>query len=587
MNNTSQNPFEYEAATKFTAEDVVEYYCEDYNYSRFVHSTRNVFLVGGRGVGKTMTLRYYSLPAEVIKRPKNPSLDVCCIYVPCQNPLTHKAEYELYDNAIHSALSEHNLVVQIMFSIATELDAVAERIKSAESEKRIREIFSYLLGMEIPTLGNGIWGRRGDLAMAIQQHSNKIEKAVNGGNEISGDILSFNSGVRTLLSGIKLIPQLSNTHFSLMLDDVQHFNSRQIELINSWISYRDNTDFSFKIATTDASYPTYHTSAGQSILEGHDYIRINMECPHQNKRSEFGKLARDIIERRLRKVGIKSTTLEDFFPCNPDFEKNLDAIKKTVEAEAIEKYPPSENKGKEEENKRKKKIEDHIYKYSRPRLFQSFHPKRNIPPYSGLETIVRLSTGVVRYLLEPCYWMYDAALSESDGKSIPNCISPIIQSAVIRRLSERKWDWLKEGLKQTEVCSEEEAKYVYQLLDKLAVYFSDRLLHHKSEPGALSFIITEQNSSAMKQLQPILDIAREAQVLYTFTSSARERSERTTRYMFNRILCPVRKLDPYEQHATASIKASVLWRAASMNKNILLSTKISDSSERSLFDGLE
>ena len=50
------NPFEYEAENEPSTNAIIDYYIEDYNYSRFIRSKRNVFLVGERGCGKTMAL---------------------------------------------------------------------------------------------------------------------------------------------------------------------------------------------------------------------------------------------------------------------------------------------------------------------------------------------------------------------------------------------------------------------------------------------------------------------------------------------------------------------------------------------------
>ena len=52
------NPFEYEAANNLKDELIAEYYIDDFNYSRFIQSRRNVFLIGERGSGKTMALLF-------------------------------------------------------------------------------------------------------------------------------------------------------------------------------------------------------------------------------------------------------------------------------------------------------------------------------------------------------------------------------------------------------------------------------------------------------------------------------------------------------------------------------------------------
>ena len=42
----AQNPFEYEAANNLRPEDIIDYYIEDFNFSRFIQSTKNIFLIG-------------------------------------------------------------------------------------------------------------------------------------------------------------------------------------------------------------------------------------------------------------------------------------------------------------------------------------------------------------------------------------------------------------------------------------------------------------------------------------------------------------------------------------------------------------
>ena len=64
------NPFEYEAAVNFGDNELIEYFVEDHNYSRFIQSNRNIFLVGERGCGKSMTLLYNSFQKQIKKAEK-------------------------------------------------------------------------------------------------------------------------------------------------------------------------------------------------------------------------------------------------------------------------------------------------------------------------------------------------------------------------------------------------------------------------------------------------------------------------------------------------------------------------------------
>lgn len=100
-----------------------------------------------------------------------------------------------------------------------------------------------------------------------------------------------------------------------MIDDAHDMNEYQIRTLNSWIAYRDHSIFSFKIAIARIAELDRQTSSGGSILEGHDYLTIEMGKDLYNKDSDFYKFAKDIIETRLSRIGI-NIPAETFFPPN-------------------------------------------------------------------------------------------------------------------------------------------------------------------------------------------------------------------------------------------------------------------------------
>jgi hypothetical protein len=288
-----------------------------------------------------------------------------------------------------------------------------------------------------------------------------------------------------------------------------------------------------------------------------------MEQPFQNEASNFGKLAEQLIQRRLEKLNIP-TSPNDFFPTSPQMLGDLNVAEETVRREAISKYGEDNSK----------RISDYVYKYKRATYFRSRPSKANRPEYSGFNTLVFLSTGVIRNLLQPCYWMYDKMLSIANERHQSTLaeppvkhISSAVQSEIILEQSRRMWDMLRDGIDRlVEGCSREDAVHAFQLMDNLALLFRERLLHQKSEPTANSFTISGSNAKARESLSHIIEILRKAQLLYARTGAAKDKGRRETYYVPNRMLWPDRGLDPHGQHARVSIGATDLWSAAKDNR---------------------
>lgn len=567
------NPFEYEAANKFTSdEQILDFYIPDFNYSRFIRSRRNIILVGERGTGKSMTLLYNSLPiqqTEARREEKAINFDIVCIYVPCNTPLTHKREFQLMDEFLGKVISEHFLVTAMMYEIVYTLGKIDE-LQDGIDANDLKQELQYAMDIKI----SGKLPFFEALKAAFQKESITAQKAINAkkADVYYNNSISFSTGVVPLLTYLRKIPKLRNSHFSLMIDDAHDLNNHQIRTLNSWIAYRDNTLFSFKVAMAKADRHEFRTESGGTILEGHDYTVVDLERPYQSEESEFGKFARGVVSRRLQKIDPK-ISLEKFFPVNPNFVRDLQECRKEVTEQAHTKYP----------NGSKKQIADYIYKYTRAEYYRRRSKRANLPPYSGFDMLVHLSTGVIRNLLEPCYWMYDRFYSDKHAGSTDTVnirqIPHTVQHHIILERSKRKWDWMREGIASNiEGCSREQAKQIYQLFDNLAILFRERLSHPISEPRAIAFTISETEFEYYEDLLELLRLARKAQLLYAHSSSAKDYGKREQYYVPNRMLWPVRGLDPHGQHARVSLRASHLWAAA--KDNIPIPFNLTDKEEK-------
>ena len=581
--NHESNPFEYEAANNLKDEMIADYYIDDFNHSRFIQSKRNIFLIGERGSGKTMALMFNSWRIQKLlaeRRGEEPSLSTIGVYIPCNTPLTHKNEYQLLDEFLGSVLSEHFLVLSIAYSLVDTLSEIPNVLENADESLLLSEA-SFVLGAELPEDVN--------FFDAIKQFLRKellvTQRTINNGDRETfyENTFSFASVFVPILNMCaNKIPRLKESHFFLLLDDAHALNEYQVRALNSWIAYRDHSLFSFKVAVAKVDTQTKITSSGGSILEGHDYTEIDLEASLQNRNTDFYQLAEKIIMQRLKKISI-SATPKDFFPVNATMEKDLKVSEEEVRKKAICKFG--------EIYKSSKKVRDYVYKYKRAHYFKSRPPKANKPPYSGFDTLVFLSTGVIRNLLEPCFWMFDSAVSEASeqkvkrGTEIISNIPPSIQTRVILERSERKWEWVRNSIAQDiEDCSTEDGLRAFRLLDALAIHFRYRLQNHKSEPCALSFTISKQDQDIMAELNHLIEILRKAQLLYIRSGPSKDDGQIEPYYVPNKILWPIRGLDPHGQHARISIPADVLWKAAESGKIDLKNLNQQDNRQTELWN---
>ncbi|MDP4568730.1 MULTISPECIES: ORC-CDC6 family AAA ATPase [Pseudomonas] len=567
----SNNPFDFDGAKNLPDRLLIDWFIDDHNYSRFLKSSRNVLLLGHRGCGKSMTLLYYSLPLELKKSDiplAQKDLSHIGVYVSCSTPLARRVDHDFFeDEKFSKAISEHYFVLSIAVAIAEHCEQLVELFDVAELEDLRDELF-YVFDDELPADSS--------LFKCIKR---ALKKELRKTQE---QFLSFESRTdftfaRTFytlivpfLGALRSTPVLNSTHFSLMIDDAQDLNDDQRLMLNSWLSYRDHSVFSFKVALATVVDFDRRTSTGGSIIEGHDYIAINLEQPFQNESSQFGMLARSIIEKRLKNIGIESSP-DQFFEESPEFKAELDTCWNEVVAKYTAEHPKAD----------RKQINDYAYKQARALYFRKRSPKANRPIYAGLDTLIHLSSGVVRNLLLPCYWMYDDALSKSPGRLIQS-ISPSIQSEVIMKESEKLWSRVRDGLdRELDDCSKEQAQQIFNLVSALGDYFRDRLFNHASEPRIITFTISERTPECDRQLMPILGLMRKAQVMYRRSGPSKDGGRQEDYYTLNRLFWPARGLDPHGQHGRASIRSSALL--ASMLTGKFPSLAESDT-QRGLFD---
>jgi len=542
------NPFEYDAAANLPLEVIEKVYIEDHNYSRFILSNRNIYLLGERGSGKSMMLIYNSFKLKsVIAEHAGTQLNsnFIGIHVPCKRPLFNKTEYELLeDTNLAALLSEHYFVLVILHSLGGELEA-SKTINEQLLQSDFYSDFEYIIGEQLPRKDNCFTA----LKMFAQKQLNHIEQVQSDIEKtlVQTTFYSFHSLVIPVLELIKSCDALSSSHFMIMIDDAHDLNEFQIKKINSWVSYRDHSLFSMKVATADVYKHDMQTDFGGCIVEGHDFMSINMEKNLQGANSPFNKLAKDIIERRLS-FFVPNVTAEEFFPTNPKLVSDIEKCRLKISKTFDDENP----------NATAKQKNDYLYKKTRVAYFRNRATKANRPPYSGFDILVHASTGVIRNLLAPCYAMYDLAYSES--QKTPDHITPKIQQDILMEQSEKLWTQLRTKKLSNELieCTEQQAASIHNFFECLGDLFTERLKTHDSEPRIITFTISGMTDEYRAMIEPAFNIARKALLLYERSGPAKDSGRRETYYVPNRMLWIARGLDPVGQHGRVSLPAKAI-----------------------------
>jgi hypothetical protein len=550
-----KNPFVFDRPNTIEVDEFIKYYIEDNTYTRFLESTRNIVLIGVRGSGKTSTLRYYSLPVTYHNPSISEKFKLVGVHIPCKQPLLEKREYLLFKSENKkNIVVEHFLCVNIISEICnTFLELKNEIVISREVRQEVLNNLTYIFDTEFKNSEN--------IFESIKLYTNRVaissQKILNNEafDSFLENSLTFNNTIIPLLEQLKKIPELNNSHFSLFFDDIQDLDIIHQKLINSWISFRDNKLFSFKIATA-ATKPIFITLSGSLILEGHDFVRIDLTKGLFNKNSEFSMFAKEVIQKRLDLADLK-INVDDFLPLSTTFKNELEIGKKKAKELAKIKYPKPTGT----------QISDYVAKYSRAISFRERNSKANIPIYSGFETLVDISTGVIRNLLNPLYFMYEKELSNLNKGDKITFINPNTQKDVIKLKSDEFWEKLRNIDSELDNCSIDLAKQINNFYTNLVEYLKKRLKDDKiSEPRALNFIISEIDSSIEFKIKEIIDASLKSTLLYERTISHKSTGKKLPLYVPNRMMLPSHGLDPHGQYSHFSIKGKDFIEAAINNK---------------------
>ena len=556
------NPFSVKTPETLKAEDIAMLFVDVFSDFPRLLESEHTFLHGARGTGKSMMLRYLDPHVQLAARKvqKASDLDHYAVHMPIKKANYALSELERLNGAPYWLLSEHIITVNAVIHI---LDSLRTLYNQEESKEAINEdLDKFCLEFIKLTKESGCNSEIGQESSQIgieslrkifeQEHGNALHylRKLTFGTEsfpYEGALFGY---VDFFVPFVRLVVELKITPSGpifLMLDDADNLPERMQKVINSWVSYRTTDQICLKVSTQQR-YKTWRTIQGTLIESPHDYSEIDINTVYTSKQSShYYQRVEEIVKRRLKISGFSNTCPVDFFPYDPNQKHELDAIKEEIKSEWKE--------GKGVSSRRS----DDVTRYTVSKYMKKLAKvkKTNTYSYSGFRSMVDISSGIIRFFLEPAARMYSEVIAGNDHDGEVNSIPHQVQDKVL-------FDWSKEfmlahfdKLRSTDESDNERPKGIPSKVDRLrnlivsfGECFQVKLLSDDTERRFLSFMPTQE---ATKELQDILDLAIECGYLYRSSIARKEGIGRNPLYVLNRRLAPYFKLDPSGYAAYMSV----------------------------------
>jgi hypothetical protein len=629
-----QNPFEIIRAEDF-GEDLFDFYQPLGKIFRKVSNvdiegTRPVFLVGGRGTGKTMVLKYLSFEMQYKEYIKN-ILNI------------DDKSYTLSENEMLDFLKKSNFIAIYLKFRTTEYDVfvndlkplflpitslkIAERIFnildlisksnmiSRESEKKIVSYFFDQIKSPQVKRKNTFKDTIESIKLSLIPMFEEIftSYATYSIDEIKKKyempiIISKNIFFKLPEIVIQEIEPFENKNIFYLCDEFEFLSEYQKNSIAMLIKDSDGTPVIFKIGTRFMPKKISVGDSDEILQHIHDYRIINitdaLNKAQGGKKFDYSNLIKSILNKRIaksiyfKKCGI--TKIEQLFPNIAivveakslvkgrtrhwrKFQNKLQSRHTQDEISQIIdflKYPDDPiieklNMLLYYRGKKPEEIHDMYNEYlanknsqytnlyqknSLNLLFQLYNDYRSSKIYSGIDTIIFLSSGVIRYAIELCNQSVKTA--KNYGYSFEKC-GPIpnrIQDTAAKYHSDISFSDIRE-------ISSNMGLTIQTLANEIGTIF--RALHLNQdliepEPTHFETRYSELNAEA----RMVIDTAIGYGILQEKPPMEPKNAHETKRndYILNRILAPHFEIS-YRVRGRTQIDSELLQELITSNEN--------------------
>lgn len=559
-----ENPFWVWTPEHINANDAVRLFVDIFTDFPAMESPSHSFIHGPRGSGKSMMFRM--MRPDCARQRQGCALQdlrYLGIYVPIKRTEISQTELSFLDkHPARYVFNEHLLCLYFAIKIFEEL--ASDRLDYSGGQIDSAAVNAWATASVYDRVGRA--KTEGPLATgvsgsdvyfkttlrtmrdALQEQWTYVEQLIRslplGTETLStyrGPLFSYHGFLLPLLAGLRDLSFLPPKAIYLLVDDADNFSRTQTEILNSWISTR-TTDIACIKASTQLRYKTRLTLGGQRIEAPHDYQEVDISVLYTTKREYYLNRLALIVGKRLDAVGLPSDP-ELFFPEDAKQKEEIARLGEDLRRRA----EAGEGRGH--------RPRDDVSRYSRPEFIRQLGGTRKSThtySYSGFEQLAHVSSGVVRWFLEPAARMFGEQKARLKGVAPITTIAPNVQNDVIRKFSDEffsaEFERMKAEARQIESAETAEGKRETEyerlecLINSMGRTFAMLLRDEgRSERRVFSVALSDRVDQDVKR---VLDLGVEEGYLYRSTIGRKAGYGRTDLYVLSRRLAPHFGLDP-------------------------------------------
>ena len=540
------NPFKVFTPEDMKASDVHALFVHPFTDFNKIQEPGHTMVKGPRGCGKSMLFRYLLPDCQCLALEKELNeIPFLAFLMSIKNTVPNLTEFRRLSN-MHAdvILSEHSLTVYFatkVFQALSKLTLPDDREAHTATLRFVEECFFPRLrncGGVTSKLDEHAGNARevfGELTRVcdglyseVVQYAKRLAFRTDGIVMYDSALCGYTDFLFPVLQELKRLPYLPTAPIYLLIDDADYLSHPQTVALNSWVSTRTQGEVSIKIST-QLRYRTYDTATGLPIQAPHDYQSIDIADIYTTRRGRYLSRVEEIVALRLKNAGIMASPKE-FFPSDVEQEAQIVEIAN----ELREKWP---------ESGRGNRPGDDALRYARPEYIRSLggtSKSTSTYSYSGFEQLVHISSGLVRYFLEPAAVMYDEQRSVKPEDSVLS-ISPGIQNQIVRDEADRLMLSELQRIGQQGDVEVSQMGRLYNLLQWLGGTFFLKLVSNDSERRVFSVAISGKSST---DIDEVFGLGVRYAYFHRSSIGNKDGTGRTRLYVLTRRLAPYFSLDP-------------------------------------------